>query len=395
MEFPRARTLFGGLVLAPRTLFGHISSMGRVRPSMEQVARGWIDGVALALLLASCASPSPPAAHVGSAVEVGILPRSETVRGRDGGSSALAFGRSIWTYGDTVLAAPDEHGESWHTNSFGIARTLSWSDGFDAPVDTAGAPRYFIERTDEELAWDQAHAGQDCPVAPCGVRWALWPSQPLFDEAHATAWVLYGLYNDAQPSGIGIARWSGLEHPVERARLGDSWLLFPHGEPEYANAATVFEGHLYAFGCTLDFVKRHCSLARVAFDAAADRSAWTFFDGHDWVSDYRLARTLFDGGSIMNVGWSESFASWHLVYSPPLDQGVYLRTAPALTGPWSDATLLFRVDGDPPYDAQHHPEMAERGGAVQYVTYSRPNGGGLFASEHAAWRVELTANGAP
>ena len=360
--------------------------------------RKWVRralGAALTLATAACEPRSPPTATVVSAVEAGILPRSATIRGRDGSSSALAFGRSVWTYGDTVLHAPDAEGENWHTNSFGVARTLSWTDGFDEPVDAVGAPRYFVDRTDEEIAWDQAHAAQDCATPPCGVRWAIWPSQPLFDESNGTAWVLYGLYNDAQPSGIGIARWTGLDQPVERLRVGDSWLLFPRGEPEYANAATVYEGHLYAFGCTLDFLTRHCSLARVPLDHAADRSAWTFFDGRDWASDHRLARTLFDGGSIMSVGWSETFSSWLLVYSPPLDQGVYLRSAPELAGPWSDATLLLHVDGDPPYDAQHHPEMAERGGAVQYLTYSRPNGGGLFASEHAVWRIELAPSGSP
>jgi len=351
-------------------------------------------GLAVALVLAAtaCDAPAPPAVRVVAATELGILPRSAAVRGRDGGSSALAFGRSVWTYGDTVLHAPDAQRENWHTNSFGIARSLAWSDGFDEPVDTVGAPRYFIERSAEEVAWDRAHAAQDCPLSPCGVRWAIWPSQPLFDEARGTAWVLYGLYNQAQPSGIGVARWSGLDQPIQRLRVGDSWLLFPSGEPEYASAATVRDGFLYAFACTLDFVARHCSLARVPLERVAERDAWRFFDGSAWQPSYRTARTLFDGGSILSVGWSEAFASWLVVYSPPLDHGVYLRTAPQLVGPWSAATQLFTVAGDSPYDAQHHPEMAERGGAVQYVTYSRPNGGGLFASEHAVWRIELAAS---
>lgn len=340
------------------------------------------------VVLAACGQA--PAVRVVSAMEVGVLPRDATIRGRDGGPSAIAFGRSVWTYGDTVLQAADERGENWHTNSFGVARSLSWRDGFDTPVDSVGAPRYFIQRSDEEIAWDDAHASQSCSMSPCGIRWALWPSQPLFDPASGTAWVLYGLFNDAQPSGIGIARWGGLDQPVERQRVGDSWLLFPRGEPEYAVAPTVHDGFLYTFGCTLDFITRHCTLARVAIDRAAERDAWTFYDGSAWSPDYHRAHTLFDGGSIMSVGWSEAFSSWLLVYSPPVDHGVYLRTAPDLVGPWSDAELLFHVDGDPPYDAQHHPEMAEAGGTIQYVTYSRANGGGLFASEHAVWRIELT-----
>ncbi len=38
------------------------------------------------------------------------------------------------------------------------------------------------------------------------------------------------------------------------------------------------------------------------------------------------------------------------------------------------------------YDALPHPELAEQGGRVQYVTYSRGNGT-LFGSEFALVRV--------
>jgi len=93
----------------------------------------------------------------------------------------------------------------------------------------------------------------------------------------------------------------------------------------------------------------------------------------------------------MSVTYADALSSWLLVYAPPYDGHVYARTAPQLEGPWSDAIALFHVEGDAPYDANVHTELAEGGGTTQYVTYSRPMGTALFASEHAVWRLVLAA----
>jgi hypothetical protein len=66
--------------------------------------------ISVALLTTIGCGSSPPA-------ELRVV----SAMGRDGATSGLAFGRSVWVYGDTVLEAPDERGEQWHTNSFGIA----------------------------------------------------------------------------------------------------------------------------------------------------------------------------------------------------------------------------------------------------------------------------------
>jgi hypothetical protein len=340
-------------------------------------------------LLSACSSSDPPALVVVSAKEEGVVPRTEAIQGRDGGPSGLAFGRSAWTYGDTVHEMPDEDGTNWHTNSFGHADPAAWRDGFTEPMDSVGAPRFFVELTDEEKEWDRVHAPEQCEAPPCHVRWALWPSAPLFDEASGRAWILYGLYNEHNPSGIGVASWDGLDKPVVRHRIGESWLLFPKPEPEWANAPVVHDGHLYAFGCVPDGLSRPCSLARVPLSAVDDRAAWTFFDGETYGSDMAAASVLFEGAPIMNVAWSAALSRWLLVYSPSFDQSVVARTASSLEGPWSEPGVLFTVDTQAPYDAVHHAEIAEDNGAVHFVTYSRSTNQGWFGAEHAVWRVEL------
>ncbi len=110
-------------------------------------------------------------------------------RGRDGGDSAVAWGKSVWVYGDTVLTQADEAGTNWHHNSFDISDDLDASDGiggFSSPADGVGR-RYFIAPTADERSVQRRYAGDDCAEAPCGARWAVWPGAPVFDAARDRA----------------------------------------------------------------------------------------------------------------------------------------------------------------------------------------------------------------
>lgn len=248
-----------------------------------------------------------------SAEALGTVPRSDWIVGRDGGSSGLAFGRSVWVFGDTALSDPDAAGSTWHTNSYAIADPATWRDAsFDEPTDAVGAPRLFVPLTAEETAWNDVHGGDPCDEAPCGAKWALWPGAPIADD-HGGAWILYGLYNDAQPSGIGIAAWAGLDQPVVRDPTDGSGLLFPGDEPEFANAAVAHDGFLYAFGCTLTGLSRPCALGRAPLDRPNDRAAWTFYDGAGWSSSLGDAVHLFDGAPIMEVSYDDALGRWLLV----------------------------------------------------------------------------------
>ena len=50
-----------------------------------------------------------------------------------------------------------------------------------------------------------------------------------------------------------------------------------------------------------------------------------------------------------------------------------LRTAPRITGPWSEAEIVFRPerikDSDLIYAAKEHPELARDNGRIIYVTF--------------------------
>jgi hypothetical protein len=341
----------------------------------------------LAILLVACHEAD---LDVVEAEQIGTVARSEWIQGRDGGGSAQAFGRSVWVYGDTVLEMEAEDGTNWHTNSYDLADPESWMTGFETPSDSVGAPRYFVELSAEELAWNDLHAGEDCAEPPCNVRWALWPSDPQFDETRNRAWILYGLYNDELPSGIGIASWDGLDQPVVRRTFGDddSFLLFPAPETEWGAGMVIDGDHLYAFGCRHQGLSRPCMIGRAPLEDPSDRAAWRFWDGDDWSSESDRAEHLFDGAPSMALSWNAALDRWLVSYSKPFDHDVVARTAESLSGPWSREAVLFRAPGESPYDAVHHPDLEEDDGLVQYITYSQPTTG-WFGSEHQLWRVTL------
>jgi hypothetical protein len=341
------------------------------------------------------------------ASELGVLPQSAKIQGRDGGPSGVVWGRSVWSFGDTVLDVADAEGSNWHHNSYSITSTLTvagaapWIDGFSEPSDGAGAPRYFLAPTADEAAFNAAHRGDACSTAPCGARWAVWPGPPIWDAARSRALIFYGLIyaepGDFNFHGVGqsVATWSELaadpERPVLTPGAEHATLLFGADEPAWGTAALVDGDQLYVFACDSDKdgLAPPCYLARVAPGSVLDRGAWQYFGGDGWSAAPGDRRALFVGAPGLTVARSAHLGRWAAIYAQPLTNHVVIRTADALTGPWSDPRLLFEASRDPAgaYDAHWHPEYDD--GNVLYVTFSRPNGKGWFGSEFALERVAL------
>jgi hypothetical protein len=355
---------------------------------------------------AASACEDPADATVASAEEVFVLEQSDAIQGRDGGGSGVVWdGWSVWAYGDTVLDVPDVEGETWHHNSFSMTEDLDASDGitgFEEPLDAVGAPGYFVAPTPEEADFNAAHRGDACQE-PCGARWAVWPGEPVFDEARSRALVFYGLIyaepGDFNFHGVGesIAIWSSLDEAPARPEVTPGaehpTLLFSEGEPAYGLGATILDDALHSFACGGEGFDSPCTLARVPLDDALERDAWEYWDGDGWSGDLASAEPLFDGAPIMTVSFNAHLDRWTALYSDPGSNDVVLRTAAALTGPWSGELRLFTADRGTDegwtYDANAHAEYEEDDGRVLYVSFSRPTGEGWFGAELGVVRVEL------
>jgi hypothetical protein len=351
-------------------------------------------------LLAACAGPGSFGA---TATELGVVVQSAKIEGRDGAPSGLAWGHSVFTFGDTVMNVNDEEGTNWHNNSYAIsdAHSAQLDLGFYERLDSAGAPRYFVAPTADEDAFNVAHRGSPCSTMPCGARWAVWPGPPVWDAEGNRALIFYQLIY-AEPGnfnfhgmGASVAVWSDFAGDPVRPELSPGadhpTLLFSQSEPAWgAAAALIDDGMLYAFSCSSgSSLSPSCYLARVAPASVLDRAAWRFWDGTGWSDSMDARRSLFEGAPGLTVARSAHLGSFAAIYAAPLTNDVLIRTASAISGPWSAPKLLFTARRHPvgAYDANWHVEYDD--GSLLYVTFTRPNGQGPFGSELVLERAKL------
>jgi hypothetical protein len=346
----------------------------------------------LALLLGACRQLPAATFTLGQARELGPMPQSQAIKGRDGGYSGRFGGRSVWLFGDTILAFAGEDGTSWRNNTASITADRDAAggiDGFSEATDAKGAPREFLPQTAEEQAFNFAHSevlrGKDQCEEPCGARWALWPGPIVEDADRGRALIVYTkIYGEPgewnfHSVGIGLATWAGLDKPVERPEISPGaphpTLLFQQNEPSFGSAAVVKDGYLYLFGCHGS--DKACRLARSPLDKVLQRPAWSFYAGAArWATRPEEAAALFAGMDMTSVHWSSYLQSWIAVYSPPFDNRLMMRTALQLVGPWSEPVKV--VDAVAPYKGDEfaysglgHAEYARDGGRFEYVSYYR------------------------
>jgi hypothetical protein len=337
-----------------------------------------------------------------TSTEVGVLPQSSTIQGRDGAASGVAWGHSVWTFGDTILNLNDDEGTNWHNNSYSITDDMNAADGigpFTERLDSAGAPRYFLAPTPDEDAFNTAHRGDPCMTAPCGARWAVWPGEPLWDAARQRAIIFYRLIyaepGDFNFHGVGqsLAIWDDFSSDATRPELtagGDHpTLMWAQDEPGWGTAAVIDGAALYAFACdTGNTFSPPCYLAQVPLETVLDRSTWQFWNGHDWTPSMEQRQSVFVGASSVTIAKNAHLGKWTALYAQPLSNRVVIRTADVLTGPWSEAKLLFDAKGTTSaYDATWHPEYDD--GDMLCVSFSRSTNVGWFGSEFPLERVTL------
>jgi len=359
------------------------------------------------LVLAACGSPpiAPPQFEV-SVTELGPLRFVDSIRARDGGYSAGWHGRSVWTFGDTVLETAAEDGERWRSSTWCFTRDLDAADGLadlSEPLDARGAPGEFVPFTPEEAAFNAEHNREE--LGDERRRYALWPGPVAVAPDGTSALVFYwkltagvGAWNFASLGG-SLARWNATgERPVrDEVRPGTSepTLLFPEGDANVGQGALVAGEHLYAYGVTTRGLSWPCILARVRYADALDRDAWRFWAGaKGWVPDFREARAIMQSAPQMSVHWNAHLGRYLAIYGEPLGNALLLRTAPAPEGPWSEP-LRFHEGlapvGDDAwnYCGLGHAELQQEDGCIEYVTYFRTTG--FLQGEIRLLRLEIAS----
>jgi hypothetical protein len=358
------------------------------------------------------APPGPASGFQAHGKDVGVVESSPMILGRDGALSAVAGGRSVWIFGDTIFVDTPSGATHYVSNSW------SWTQDFDAshgvvlhqPTTPDGWPASFMDLSPDERAYNVAHDALACTTSEkCGTRWAIWPQVMVADPERKRTLVFYGKVY-AEPEGglhfscVGhsIGVWgdsgAGPQRPADGAVDTVPEMLFRQDEPGFGSAAVTEANLLYVYACDSNGYLKECRIGRVPLDDALDRSAWQFYTGRRWSDDVTAATSVLAGNDVMTIAYNAYLGKYLAVYAPPFVNQVMLRSSLRPEGPWSDEVLAIDLNDHPPtdlwvYDAAAHPEFEARGGETQYVTYSlflgNP-GAGDYRSETRL--VEVTLN---
>jgi len=344
----------------------------------------------------------PAIPEVADVVHLDPVHQQARVSARDNGQSTRYGDRSVWVFADTELTGPD----AFLSNTAASTSDLNGRDGItltaaDLAGTTGSGHDEFLPWSDAERAFEKKHAKGCIPGMGeyCRVTFGLWPGPVIADPARHRVLVLYhklcrgGAAQQpcsqryGQDLGTGVAAVDMRTYRVTRLTPanaepvasieGRDPTLFFAPETMYAAAALVAGDDVYVYGdCTDD---SRCRLARVPLAEIADRAAWRFYGGRDegrnvlWVTDPADAVPTVRAGAAGNtVLWNPALKAWVNVYMEFGSHEVRAQVGGAPYGPWSDAFTVTDTDpGDygANYAAYAHPEYAERGGLVQYVTY--------------------------
>src|SRR5262249_27018773 len=93
-------------------------------------------------------------------------------------------------------------------------------------------------------------------------------------------------------------------------------------------------------------LRRPCRLGRVPRGAWSNRLAYEVWNGRLWDRDISQAADVLDAGS-SEMSLLSLPSGPALIYSPPFSTKIVMRRAPALTGPWGEAVVLYEAAGVP------------------------------------------------
>ncbi len=341
-------------------------------------------------------SAPPPIPPVLSVTELGSVAQNPVIEGRDGTWSALVGGRSIWTFGDTVLSVPGESGDGWDNNTLSWTTDLSASDGIGLDhdlLDSTGAPAEFIPYLDWERVYDERHDPQHCTADPCGAEFAMWGGPVVNDPVrHRVLYVYDEIWRVAGQfgwrnvgTGIAVGTPDGtITRPIEDPSSPTPTLMWGEHETGFAGGSVVVGSTLYSYGCEPGFFVQHCEVARVPLSQALNKSQWRYYAGAGvWSASEADAVAVFDGGAAGNSVFLDPYLGDYVaIYSGVFSNDVYYRVAYQPWGPWSNQALLFTGrsgwHGTAVYAGMAHPELGEGNGQTEYVTYVHASG--LFQS---------------
>jgi hypothetical protein len=296
-----------------------------------------------------------------------------------GGDGALSIrlsdNRILWLFGDSFIATSGAH---VRTESKLVRNTVAIQTGRDPRT----APIVF--------AWRHAKDGSPASFFPERGKCFYWPGHGIRLDKGPLIIFLYtivatpGAGLGFEPVGYAIAVIANPDQPLKawKARIKDA----KAGRFDAVPATAVLQenGYVEALairqqGTHAGFLVRYpiASLAR----GDVSKAEWWAGNTRGWVPASMLgkeepAMVLDDAGSECSIHWDTRTGSFIHVASYGFGATtIGLRTAPALTGPWSAPVMVYRPpESNSPqpfvYAAKAHPELIGPEPADLVVTYA-------------------------
>lgn len=155
----------------------------------------------------------------------------------------------------------------------------------------------------------------------------------------------------------------------------------------------VMDDYVYIFGSKMTTMEGRVvhgvSLARVRAKYIEDVTKYSYLQGLEggnpiWTSNPKEAMLVFDGNANeMSISYNEYLGKFVVFYPYIGDikphrvdrflEEIHMRYADNIWGPWSDPVVVYKCQKSRPddtcYAAKEHPEYAEKGGKITYLTY--------------------------
>ena len=305
------------------------------------------------------------------------FPLDSSWQGADAAYSIpLPDGRDVWIFGDTLYGekrALVQNGDPLMVrNSIGIS--TCGKDGnatLDHVIrrDTNGqAEDFFIAQHPHTWYWALDGFFYDK---------SLWVTLLCMRDTPKTSSQSLGF----ETCGADLAKVSGLGSDTQKWKV-QYFSLVEDGVKAYPSASAVIEGKYAYIFALYESGTRPALLTRIPLKGLIDPRQNLEYLAADntWQRGFDPARAkhvMESGSTEMSVRWHHDLGKWIAILMDPggFSDKVLLRTAPSLTGPWSNGDVIYRVpemqsksagyDRDTfCYAAKEHPEFEDPGSLV-------------------------------
>ncbi|MBZ2194877.1 DUF4185 domain-containing protein [Occultella gossypii] len=325
---------------------------------------------------------------VASVRDLGVqfLKNDVDITGQDAVSSVeLSDGTTFWIFGDTIEGPFDS------IRGFELTEVLSNTGAIVPLQDISSGVQEFRYLTEP----DGTRARQLIRFIPPEHKarqrlWAIHGAQvgeQLYLYYHRiTMDPEVDVFETFVLDGMGVAK-AGPDHYFERMPAPDgSYEWWKGGEPGFGVWVQQHGDHLYLWGSIQPEEKSagDMYLARVRPQDIEDISAYSYLVEAPtrarpdvqprWAPTFTPTACLFsDVPNEMSSSWNEYLGAFISLTTYRRENQLVIRTAPEITGPWSEPQVVFRPEPTRPdslFNAgKEHPEFARDGGRVTYMTF--------------------------